>query len=129
MINVILVITPPPGGSFDPLRMPSGRGYGSGFGPTGGGMHVGPGHPFFSDRLRNPDLASGGRGGVVGGGMGPGGVRWDPIAPEGLQGWHPEDFQRGPARPGRVGHPGPPVHPDVMQPGPGRGADWDHMFG
>lgn len=24
---------------------------------------------------------------------------------------------------------GPPVHPDMMQPGAGRGTDWDHMFG
>ena len=110
---------------FDPLRMPTQGGYGGSMGPTGGGMHVGPGHPFFADRLRNPGLASGGLGGIRGGMM-PGGARWDPIAPEGLQGWHPEDFQRG--VPGR-GAPIPPVHPDMMQPGPGRGADWDHMFG
>ena len=90
-------------------------------------MHVGPGHPFFSDRLRNPGLV-GGPGGLGGGGLhgpGGGGARWDPIAPEGLQGWNPEDFQRGAPRRGE----GPPVHPDMMQPGPGRGADWDHMFG
>ena len=115
------------GGAFDPLRMPRGvGGVGGGIGPTGGGMHVGPGHPFFSDRLRNPGLASGGggrRGGL--GGVMPDGARWDPIAPEGLQGWSPEDFQRG----APAGRGGPPVHPDMMQPGPGRGADWDHMFG
>lgn len=36
-----------------------------------------------------------------------------------MQGFEPDDFvtgQRG-------------VHPDMAQPGPGRGTDWDSMFG
>ena len=36
-----------------------------------------------------------------------------------LQGFHPEDFQRG--RQG--GNQGPSVHPDMMQPGPSGGFD------
>jgi hypothetical protein len=53
--------------------------------------------------------------------------------PEGLEGWRPEDFQRprpgmgrglGPRRPLN-----PDIDPDIGQPGPGRGADWDSMFG
>jgi hypothetical protein len=43
-----------------------------GLGP-GGGMHVGPGHPFFADRMRHPDLGPGGFG------SGQPGPRWDPI--------------------------------------------------
>lgn len=81
----------------------------------GGGMQVGPGHPMF------------GRG-KLGGGVGmppehpglPPGARWDPIGPPGTRGFHPDDFQhRDPSRP----------HPDMMQPGPGRGTDWDSFFG
>ena len=87
----------------------------------GGGMHVGPGHPMFGPgRL-------GGVGGVGGGGTyppPPGGIRWDPIRPPGLPGFRPEDYQRG-QQPPPPGHP----HPDVMQPGPGRGTDWDSYFG
>ncbi|KAF8063749.1 proteasome inhibitor [Scenedesmus sp. PABB004] len=109
-------------------------------GPVGGGgMHVGPGHPFFADRMRHPDLMPGGGGGGLPGG--PGGARWDPINPEGLEGWRPDDFQR--PRPGRGGFgpgrggggggfgPGGPdgMHPDLAPPGPGRGPDWDSMFG
>ena len=37
----------------------------------------------------------------------------------GLQGFNPDDFQRGPGQ----------LHPDLAQPGPGMGADWDTMFG
>jgi len=41
-------------------------------GPGGvGGMHVGPSHPFFSDRLRHPEMQPG---------MHPPGARWDPIS-------------------------------------------------
>lgn len=47
--------------------------------------------------------------------------------PEGLQGWHPDDFQR--PRPGGPGRGGPDVHPDVAQPGPGGNTDWDNMYG
>lgn len=37
-----------------------------------------------------------------------------------MQGWNPDDFQRQGRR---------PTHPDIMQPGPGRGTDFDSMFG
>jgi proteasome inhibitor subunit 1 (PI31) len=105
---------------------PPGYGGGPGFpglmepGPLrgGGGMHVGPGDPIFG---------SGRMGGGVGGppGHGPGmpglppGARWDPIAPPGMRGFHPDDYQQQPGR----------VHPDMAQPGPGRGTDFDQMFG
>jgi proteasome inhibitor subunit 1 (PI31) len=78
-------------------------------------MHVGPGHPIFG-----PGRMGGGVGGLPGRGSLPPGARYDPINPAGLPGFHPDDFvQPGPPRP----------HPDVMQPGPGRGTDWDEMFG
>jgi hypothetical protein len=48
------------------------------------------------------------------------------IDPEGLEGWRPEDFQR--PRPGS-GRGAPDLDPDIGLPGPGRGADWDNMFG
>jgi proteasome inhibitor subunit 1 (PI31) len=93
------------------------------------GMLMGPGHPAFG---------GGGMGGG-GGGLPPGpGMRWDPIAPQGLPGFHPDDFARGPGRGalggrGGGGGGGGGVHPDIMQPGPGRGTDWDassgHMYG
>jgi proteasome inhibitor subunit 1 (PI31) len=88
------------------------------FGPPdmGRGMHMGPGHPYFSRGLRNPEL-------------GRGGARWDPIAPQGLEGWSPDDFTRGQWQRQRQRQDVPPVHPDLMQPGPGRGTDFDHMFG
>jgi proteasome inhibitor subunit 1 (PI31) len=89
----------------------------------GGGMHVGPGHPVFG---------AGRLGGGVGGGVGmppdhsdgtlPPGARWDPIAPPGQRGFRPDDYQqqrRDPAHP----------HPDMMQPGPGKGTDWDQFYG
>lgn len=105
-----------------------------GIGPIGG-MHVGPGHPFFSDRMRHPDVGPGGPGGPLGGGRQPGGARWDPISPEGLEGWRPDDFQQGlPGQGGSrgrglpLGRGGPPAHPDIEQPGPGRN-DWDSMYG
>lgn len=37
----------------------------------------------------------------------------------GVQGFNPDDFQRGRGQ----------LHPDLAQPGPGRGTDWDSMFG
>ncbi|KAF6253919.1 hypothetical protein COO60DRAFT_370024 [Scenedesmus sp. NREL 46B-D3] len=101
-------------------------------GPGGGGMHVGPGHPFFADRMRHPDRMPG-RGGLGGMPGGPGGMRWDPISPEGLEGWRPEDFQRPRPGMGRGSGPRPPLNPDIdpdiMPPPPGRGSDWDSMFG
>lgn len=60
-----------------PLMPPDMGGPMPGIGPIGG-MHVGPGHPFFSDRMRHPDLAPGAPG-FRGGGH-PGGARWDPIS-------------------------------------------------
>jgi hypothetical protein len=59
------------------VGVPPGMGGGPlpGIGPLGG-MHVGPGHPFFSDRMRHPDLGPGGFGGPGH----PGGARWDPIS-------------------------------------------------
>lgn len=36
-----------------------------------------------------------------------------------VQGFNPDDFQRDRGQ----------LHPDLAQPGPGRGADWDSMFG
>jgi hypothetical protein len=49
-------------------------------------------------------------------------------APEGLEGWRPEDFRRGPPGRGGPGQ-GPNIHPDIGPPPPGRGTDWDSMFG
>ncbi|KXZ53956.1 hypothetical protein GPECTOR_6g875 [Gonium pectorale] len=89
----------------------------------GGGMHVGPTNPIFADRLRHPR----GGPGMGGPGMGPGGgvpgMRWDPINPEGLQGWNPDDFTRD----GRAVR--DEGFNDIGRPPPGRGPDWDHMFG
>jgi len=68
----------PLGGPFGGV-VPPGRGsHGPMPGPLGplGGMHVGPDHPFFSDRMRHPDLGPGG----FGRGRQPGGARWDPIS-------------------------------------------------
>lgn len=48
--------------------------------------------------------------------------------PEGLQGWHPDDFVR-PGMGGGRGGDHPDIDPDVGQPGPGRGTDWDSMYG
>lgn len=45
--------------------------------------------------------------------------------PDGVEGWRPEDYQR---QGGRRGGP-PDVHPDIGPPPPGRGSDWDSMFG
>ena len=114
----------PPG-----VRLPGYGGIGGGVGGIpagpphmGGGMHVGPGHPMFGP-------------GKLGGGVGmppdfggrsdhgvplPPGARWDPIGPPGTRGFRPDDFQtRDPSKP----------HPDMMQPGPGKGTDWDQFFG
>jgi len=46
--------------------------------------------------------------------------------PEGLEGWRPDDFQR--PRPGG-GRGVPDIDPDIGLPGPGRGTDWDNMYG
>jgi hypothetical protein len=45
--------------------------------------------------------------------------------PEGLEGWRPEDFQR----PRGGGRGMPDIDPDIGLPGPGRGTDWDSMYG
>ncbi|PSC76580.1 putative proteasome inhibitor [Micractinium conductrix] len=78
----------------------------------GGGMQVGSHDPLFG-----PGRMGGGRG--LGGAPLPPGARWDPIAPPGMRGFNPDDFQQPPGQ----------VHPDMAQPGPGRGTDWDRMFG
>ena len=82
----------------------------------GGGMHVGPGHPMFAQPGR-----AGVRPGMYGdhGAPPPGTARYDPIAPPGMRGFRPEDFQRDPSK----------LHPDVMQPGPGKGTDWTSYYG
>lgn len=81
-------------------------------GSMSGGMHVGPNDPLYSSRLQQ-----GGR--RLPRGVLPG-ARFDPITPQGLPGWNPDDFQRqGDQR----------MHPDIMQPGPGRGSSFDSMFG
>ncbi|DBB02949.1 TPA: hypothetical protein ACH3X1_013545 [Trebouxia sp. C0004] len=81
-----------------------------GMGRTGG-MHMGPDDPLFAGR------SGMGRSGRPG--LNPPGARYDPIGPPGMPGFNPDDFQR------RLGQ----IHPDMAQPGPGRGADWDSMFG
>ena len=62
--------------------------------PRGGGMHVGPGDPMFDTRIGpgGGPAWGGGRPGMPGGL--PGSMRWDPIAPEGLRGWNPDDYTR-----------------------------------
>ncbi|PNW80820.1 hypothetical protein CHLRE_07g331000v5 [Chlamydomonas reinhardtii] len=114
---------PRPPGMGGGLMLPGG---GGGF-AGGGGMLVGPDNPIFADRLRHPRMGGPGMGPGGGPGMGPGsgvpGMRWDPIAPEGLQGWHPDDFTReGRAVRGEGFN-------DIGRPPPGRGPDWDNMFG
>lgn len=47
--------------------------------------------------------------------------------PEGLEGWRPDDFQR--PRPGGGRGQQPDIDPDIGLPGPGRGTDWDSMYG
>jgi len=107
-------------------------GYGGGYGGfggipagpphTGGGMHVGPSHPVFGPGKLGggvgmpPEFGSRGDHGVPF----PPGARWDPIGPPGTRGFRPDDFQqRDPSHP----------HPDMAQPGPGKGTDWDQFFG
>ncbi|GIL83554.1 hypothetical protein Vretimale_10329 [Volvox reticuliferus] len=89
----------------------------------GGGMHVGPENPIFAGRLRHPRGGAGFPPSIIGGGGAVPGMRWDPIAPEGLQGWAPDDYTRA----GRAQH-GEGFN-DIGRPQPGRGPDWDHMFG
>ncbi|GLI64395.1 hypothetical protein VaNZ11_007661 [Volvox africanus] len=89
----------------------------------GGGMHVGPENPIFADRLRHPRGGPGFPPGVIGSGGALPGMRWDPIAPEGLQGWAPDDYTRG----GRTQH--DEGLNDIGRPQPGRGPYWDNMFG
>ena len=137
------------GGVFPPGIMPSGVGYEDvvppgvrppgmgGVGPgfpegiggvphTGGGMMVGPGHPMFGGGSGR--LGGGGVGGVgMGGNHGtsstlPPGARWDPIGPPGTRGFRPDGDGDGNGN-------RPPVHPDMMQPGPGQGTDWTSFYG
>lgn len=104
-------VNPPgiPGPGFHPVPRPEGLPH------QGGGMHVGPHHPMFGPgKLEiNPDEGSSGSGTL------PPGARWDPIAPPGMEGFRPGDFQKN-----KTGKP----HPDMMQPGPGR-TDFDSFFG
>lgn len=89
----------------------------------GGGMHVGPGHPIFGPGKFGEGVGvlpgSGGHHGPTPGL--PPGARWDPIGPPGTRGFRPGDYQQR-------GDPSKP-HPDVMQPGPGKGTDWDSFYG
>ena len=82
-----------------------------------GGMLVGPGHPMFGrGKLgEGPGPSGGGELGPL-----PAGARWDPIGPPGTRGFRPDNLQgRDPAHP----------HPDLAQPGPGKGTDWDVFYG
>jgi len=81
----------------------------------GGGMLVGPDHPIFGPgRLQGP-FSGDGRGSAL-----PPGARWDPIGPPGTRGFLPEGGRRPDGE-----HP----HPDIAQPGPGRGTDWTSFYG
>lgn len=94
---------------LDPV---DGRGSGHAMGPDG--MMVGPHHPIFGRGRMEPPPGHEGH-------LPPGG-RWDPIAPPGMQGFFPGDFERGRGR-GR-GRGGNEIHPDledIMQPGRGTG--------
>lgn len=94
------------------------RGAGRGLGPDG--MMVGPHHPIFGRGRTEPPP---GHEGLI-----PPGARWDPIAPPGLPGFFPGDFERGRGR-GR-GRGGDEIHPDIMQPGRGGfGTGFDGGFG
>lgn len=113
-------VEPPIGGMGNSDAVPPGfrpPGYGglqepfpAGMGRSGG-MHVGPDDPLFAGRsgMQRPGRA----------GVNPAGARYDPIGPPGMPGFNPDDFQTGRR----------PLHPDLAQPGPGRGTDWDSMFG
>lgn len=102
----------PPG-----LRPPGMVGGGMREGPLhpGGGMLVGPDHPIFGPgRLQGPSSRDD-RGSAL-----PPGARWDPIGPPGTRGFLPEGGRRPDGE-----HP----HPDLAQPGPGRGTDWTSFYG
>ena len=112
------------GGDVDRLRVGQSdldpidrRGAGRGLGPDG--MMVGPHHPIFGRGRMEPPP---GHEGHI-----PPGAQWDPIAPPGLPGFFPGDFERGRGR-GR-GQGGNDVHPDIMQPGRGGfGTGFDDGF-
>ena len=95
---------------LDPFdRRGAGRGLG---GPDG--MMVGPHHPMFGRGRLEPGPGHEGH-------LPPGG-RWDPIAPPGMPGFFPGDFERGRGRGrGRGGGDGDGVHPDIMPLGRGGG--------
>ncbi|KAK9840065.1 hypothetical protein WJX74_002789 [Apatococcus lobatus] len=97
---------------------PGPPGFGGMPGSRTGGMHMGPDDPLFAGR----------RGMSMGPGSSslPPGSRYDPIGPPGMPGFHPDDFTPQ-GRGQRLGPEG--VHPDMMQPGPSKGTDWDSMFG
>lgn len=77
-------------------------------GPSFGGSHVGLNHPSFTPQLRHPELQPG-----------RGNTRWDPIAPPGMMGYHPDDFQ--PQNRQRFNPDLPPQRDPRLDP--------DHMFG
>lgn len=94
------------------------RGAGRGLGPDG--MMVGPHHPIFGRGRMEPPP---GHEGHL-----PPGARWDPIAPPGMPGFFPGNFERGRGR-GR-GRGGDEIHPDIMQPGRGGfGTGFDGLGG
>lgn len=105
------------GGDLDPLGLGRPGRFGGGVPgmPVGGGMQVGPEHPFFRDHLRQPAI----RPGMTPPGLPPG-ARWDPIRPPGMEGFNPEDFQRQPGT--------RRIDPDIAPRPPGT-TDWDAMFG
>lgn len=79
-------------------------------------MLVGPHDPIFDARYRIPDSS-----GELVGPSHPSGARWDPIGPPGTPGFLPDQERRRTP---------PSIHPDIMQPGPGRsstGADFGFM--
>lgn len=109
-------LTPPPrmgviGGDYDLNPPPMLDAFG---GARGGGSLVGLNDPRFRPGLRHPELQPG-----------IGGMRYDPIGPAGMRGYRPGDFI--PGNEWDMG--GPPYHPDIGPPGPGRGSDFDHMYG
>ncbi len=89
--------------------------------PPHRGSQVGPHDPMFGPGRLGSGVGLGGQPGVGGEGVSslPPGARYDPIAPPGMRGFHPDDYVKDPTK----------IHPDIMQPGPGRGTDWDNMFG
>lgn len=82
-----------------------------------GGMMVGPHDPIFAGRVRHPHNVPDAPFGI--------GPRFDPIAPPGMPGSHPRDFQRLQGNSGNHAY----FHPDIQQPGPHDFPWQDNMFG